>query len=199
MIELPAAQQINAEIDKRLGPLARRVENLRPALEQMAFYLDTQWIENFEQQGRVTKWKPRSAPNTAGIIADLEAGGTIKEHRFDALPALQDTGKLRESGGTEIRGNTIYWGTNVPYAAEMHFGGEKSIANPIPDMLRGPSRGRIERELRKVERRGYEDEAKGLRVRRSYTLQIPARPLVEFTPDDFDTFEEILIEHIDGA
>lgn len=199
-MSMPAAQKLKLEIDKRLGPIARRIEEIRPALEEMKAYLESQYIEAFEVQGRATKWKPRSVPNTAGIIRDIESGGTIKPKRFDSFPALEDTGELKISAAsdTEIRGKTILWGTNVPYAVDQHFGGEKTINSTIPDLLKSSSKDRIERELRKVERRGFKREAQGLRVRRSYTLNIPARPLVEFTPDDFDALESILIRHAKG-
>lgn len=195
--ELPAAKAINAEIDKKLGPLVKRIADLRPALREMAFYLDTQYIEAFENQGRSEPWKPRSTPNVAGIIEDLKTG-TIKERRFEASPALVDTGELKKSGGTVIHGNTIIWGTNVPYAPKHQFGSSEIIENPIPDMLKSGGGKRIERELRKLARKGFDRTAQGLRVRRDYTIEIPARPFVEFTKEDFDALEETLRAHVIG-
>jgi hypothetical protein len=51
----------------------------------------------FRKQGRDGEWPPRGAPNVAGIIRRVNRGEDPKDTDFIEMPALLDSGKLKNS------------------------------------------------------------------------------------------------------
>lgn len=175
------------------GPFKIKMQNFTQIAQKIAVYLQSQYILAFQKQGRKTKWKIRHVPNLPGIIRDLEKGGNIAKRRFDPRPALIDTGRLKNSGATRIVGEKIYWGTNVPYAGIHQWGGQETIENPIPDKLKDP---KIKAALRKLERKGYKQEALMLSRRRKWVIKVPARPFLELIEEDYINFQDIISQEM---
>lgn len=102
-------------------------------------------IQNaFAEQSRGShNWSGRGVPNIMGIIEDLEKSPNVKERRFDARPALLDTGNLIKSFGKgapnmALTGKYIIEvGTPVPYAPKLNVGGtsEKDISKTVKKNL----------------------------------------------------------------
>ncbi len=74
------------------------------------------------------KWAPRAVPNIYGIISDFHKGvANPPQRRFEATPALVDTGGLKGAGGIvfKVAGKTVTVGTSPAqqYAAVHQTGG----------------------------------------------------------------------------
>ena len=117
------------ELEQRFAP---RGEVQRLALDRAGRYLVAKARDAFSKQGRDGKgaWVPRGVPNVAGILSDLERGGSIAERRFEARPAGMDTGRLRAACFYEVRGDYVVVGSRVPYAKKFQDGGTTTI--PVP-------------------------------------------------------------------
>ena len=166
-----------------------KVKDFRSVMQQIAIYLQSQYIKAFEDQGRGGLWYRRKVPNVVGIISDLKSGGAIKARRFQERPVLIDTGRLRMSGGTRIVGDKIFWGTNVPYAPIHQWGGNTVVDNPIPDMLEDK---KIKKGLAELKRKGFERASWTIARKKQFKLKIPARPFLEVLPEDIKIFKDII-------
>ena len=175
------------------GQFKNKILNFRSIAEKIEVYLQSQYILAFQKQGRKTKWEPRSVPNLPGIIRDLEKGGNISKRRFDPRPALIDTGRLKNSGATRIVGDTIYWGTNVPYAGLHQWGGTSEFESYIPAKKNDL---KIQAAVRQLKKKGYHKEALMLTRRKRWVIKVPARPFLELTEEDYLTFQEIIAEEM---
>jgi len=194
---IPKKMQVS--IDDSLAPLAERIENLLPALQEIGAYFDGQFRVAFDVQGRGEPWSPRNVPNVAGIIKDLEQGGSIKPRRFDASATLQDTGYLKESGGTRIdrTDNTVWWGTPLAYAAPHQFGEESTIYSRVPQMARSGNK-KVLKEIQRLEEAGFEDTARALLNQDSFTYDLPQRQMLEIIPQDKKVVKAVLSRHAKG-
>lgn len=112
------------------GDKVRRVEadlaNPERILKQIGILMVAESQQAFAQQqfgGR--QWQPRSVPNVFALIADFAAGKNPPARRFEARPALRDTGRLAASIAFRVLGNATEVGTNLPYAAVLNDGGEQ--------------------------------------------------------------------------
>lgn len=119
----------------------RNIESPRQALQQIGMLMVAESQRAFREQkfGDVT-WAPRRVPNVMGIIADFAAGKKQPpRRRFDARPALQDTGRLASSVAHRIVGREVVEvGSNLPYAGRMHHGGTTEsarITDAVADLL----------------------------------------------------------------
>lgn len=84
--------------------MADRISNRKRAMEAIGALGRESIKTNFAQGGRPDSWAPLK--------------------RRDGQP-LRDTGRLMNSIGKQVDGNTVYVGTNVVYAAVHHFGAKK--------------------------------------------------------------------------
>lgn len=93
-----------------------RVGETAPLMQSIAAELAAQTEENFEEQGR-PEWEPLSAVTTAR----REKAGTWPGQMLQV-----SAGGLAASIATDSTENTAMVGSNKPYAAMMHFGGDKA-------------------------------------------------------------------------
>lgn len=100
-----------------------------------------------DQKWEGKPWKPRSVPNIFGLIADFAAGKKPPARRFEARPALRDTGRLAASIAFRVAGNATEVGTNLPYAATLNDGGEvesekitEQVQEALWKFLKGPGK-----------------------------------------------------------
>jgi len=111
------------------GDKVRRVQanlsNPDKILKQIGALMVAESQEAFAQQKFAGKqWQPRKVPNVFALIADFAAGKKPPARRFEARPALRDTGRLAASIAFRVAGNATEVGTNLPYAATLNDGGE---------------------------------------------------------------------------
>lgn len=97
-----------------------------------------------EQRMGKAVWKSRGEtgmnPNWPAILADFAAGKSAPpERRFQDRPALVDRGDLKRSVTFRVvSDDTVEAGSNLPYAAVLHSGGESktpTITKAIQDRL----------------------------------------------------------------
>lgn len=129
-----------ATFDK--GAKLHRIENNldRPirALRQIGVSMVAESQQAFRrQQFGQKRWQQRAPINVFGIIADFHAGRRKPPNRrFEASPALKDTGRLSSSIAWRLVGtSTVEVGTSLDYAAVHHRGGTTK-SEPLTDKVR---------------------------------------------------------------
>ena len=130
----------NKEVESRLLDLAKRSENLRPLMNNIAGIFAYYTEENFKEQGRPDKW------------IDLAESTKKQRTKTGHYPGqiLQVSGQLASSISTYYDNDSAVIGSNLVYAAIHQLGGQAG---------------------------------------RNKSVEIPARPYLQLTPEDF---EEIL-------
>lgn len=93
--------------------LTREIE--RP-LKAAGTYVIGSIVRNFNESGRPTKWQGLKASTVSQRRRGSGRGG---------VKPLVDSGRLRNSMAMSVNSEGVRVGTNVPYAAVQHFGGEK--------------------------------------------------------------------------
>lgn len=103
----------NKEVEKALLEIAKRTENLRPLMKNIAGILAYSTEENFKNEGRPDKW------------ADLADITKKKREKINKWPGqiLQVEGQLASSVNTQYDNNSAVIGSNKEYAAIHQFGG----------------------------------------------------------------------------
>lgn len=149
-------------------------------MEDASDYLLSVIPDTFDQQGRVTKWPARKSPNIAGIIGDLNSGGSVKARRFTPRPALIDTGVLRMSFFRErLEKNRVL--IVSPYArAALHDQGGKTEIR-FTSMFRS-SLYRAMKKDKRLRKLGWLFGVS--KKQQGMTFTVPARPLLELTEED---------------
>ena len=130
----------NKEIESRLLDLAKRSENLRPLMKNIAGVFAYSTEENFKNEGRPDKWTELSESTIKQRTKNKQWPGMI----------LQISGQLASSVNTYYDNDSAVIGSNLEYAAIHQLGGQAG---------------------------------------RNKSVEIPARPYLQLTPEDF---EEIL-------
>lgn len=130
----------NKEVESRLLDLAKRSENLRPLMKNIAGIFAYSTEENFKNEGRPDKWTELSESTIKQRTKNKQWPGMI----------LQISGQLASSVNTYYDDDSAIIGSNLEYAAIHQIGGQAG---------------------------------------RSKSVEIPARPFLQLTPEDF---EEIL-------
>lgn len=132
------------------------------------------------QRFGATRWRPRNVPNVYGIIEDLHEGRTPPAHRFEARPALKDTGHLQRSITFDVIGKKrVAVGTNLPKAAKLHGGGNIE-SRPLTPTLQEKIRAWLRtQDPERQQQLGFLTAARNTNT----TLQgrVPARPIVGVT------------------
>lgn len=171
-----------AQATSRIKLLRERVANPAFALHAAGTLLAARARSAFDEQGRrgAKRWLPRAVPNVLGILADLEAGRSPQAKRFEARPALVDTGTLRSSIRYSVIGNSVSIVAQVPYASTHEKGGV--VTRPIRrEALKG---------LAAFLRQSPEHRSSlgwlftWARKGRPITTRVPARPFLQPTPRD---------------
>lgn len=130
----------NKEVESRLLDLAKRSENLRPLMKNIAGIFAYSTEENFKEEGRPDKWTELSESTIKQRTKNKQWPGMI----------LQISGQLASSVNTYYDDDSAVIGSNLEYAAIHQLGGQAG---------------------------------------KNKSVEIPARPYLQLTPDDF---EEIL-------
>ena len=130
----------NKEVESRLLDLAKRSENLRPLMKNIAGIFAYYTEENFKEEGRPDKWTELSESTIKQRTKNKQWPGMI----------LQISGQLASSVNTYYDDDSAVMGSNLEYAAIHQLGGQAG---------------------------------------KNKSVEIPARPYLQLTPDDF---EEIL-------
>jgi len=161
----------------RLGKLVGGLENVEGVLKEIGALLTGRTQAAFREQGRTRKWPPRSTPNIAGVLRDLEGGAAPKSRRWDPVPALVDTGRLRGSWSWKITGkDTVEVGTTVPYARKHQEGGSESLK------VTQAMKDRLAKWLKRAKERG--ESLRWLLQVDQVQIKIPQRVMLEITPQD---------------
>jgi phage gpG-like protein len=121
-----------------LNQLARKTDNLQPALEAIGHTLTGRVRSTFRdlKSPEGVPWKALSpvtkfnrAERIAGGKAYIKSGKRTTKKFTDAYltaTPLNDTGVLRDSIAYQLSGTAVEIGTNAPKAAMMNFGGSKA-------------------------------------------------------------------------
>ncbi len=134
-------------------------------------------------------WPARMVPNVAGVVADLNKNGNPKSRRFDARPAVVDTGKLRNSLSWSTEGGVLRVGTNVSYASTHNEGGSTThTLTPV-------GRRKLAMWLRRDRRRRVHGLG-WLFGKPSFTVKARKRPFVEIGPAQRRTIREHVEQEI---
>ena len=130
----------NKDVESKLLDLAKRSENLRPLMKNIAGIFAYSTEENFKNEGRPDKWTELSESTIKQRTKNKQWPGMI----------LQVSGQLASSVNTYYDNDSAVIGSNLDYAAIHQLGGQAG---------------------------------------RNKSVEIPARPYLQLTPEDF---EEIL-------
>ena len=120
----------NQEVSQRLLELARRGENLRPLMKNIAGVLAYSTEENFANEGRPDKW------------LDLSEKTKKQRKKSGHWPGqiLQVSGQLASSINTYYDDESAIIGSNLDYAAIHQLGGQagknKSVSIPARPYLK---------------------------------------------------------------
>ncbi len=103
----------NQEVTERLLELARRGENLRPLMKNIAGIFASSTEDNFREEGRPEKW------------TDLAGATKKKRAKKRKWPGqiLQVEDKLATSVNTQYDDNSAVIGSNLDYARIHQLGG----------------------------------------------------------------------------
>ena len=132
----------NKAVNEKLLELAKRGENLRPLMKNIAGIFASSTEENFKEEGRPDKWTD---------LAEITKEKRKKKNKWPGQ-ILQVQGQLASSVNTQYDDNSAVIGSNKDYAAIHQLGGKAG---------------------------------------RNKKVEIPARPYLQLTNDDF---EEIIYE-----
>ncbi|HNU81943.1 MAG TPA: phage virion morphogenesis protein [Thermoanaerobaculia bacterium] len=97
--------------------------SLRPFFEVLGADWEAAFQGRIDKEGGESPWPPMSATR-ARIRARSQTPGSF--------PLLRETGDLRASILSEITDETLAVGTNLPYAALLHFGGTTAPGSAVP-------------------------------------------------------------------
>ena len=131
----------NKEVESRLLDLAKRSENLRPLMKNIAGIFAYSTEENFKEEGRPDKWTELSESTIKQRTKNKQWPGMI----------LQISGQLASSVNTYYDDDSAVMGSNLEYAAIHQLGGQAG---------------------------------------KNKSVEIPARPYLQLTPDDFEEIGE---------
>lgn len=131
MSEKPIDIEIdNKAVNEKLLELAKRGENLRPLMKNIAGIFAYSTEENFKEEGRPDKWTD---------LAESTKKQRTKKRKWPGQ-ILQVEGQLAASINTEYDDNSATIGSNKDYAAIHQLGGQagrnKSVKIPARPYLK---------------------------------------------------------------
>ena len=104
----------NKKIETQLLDLAKRSENLRPLMKNIAGIFAYSTEENFKEEGRPDKWTELSESTIKQRTKNKQWPGMI----------LQVSGQLASSVNTYYDDDSAVMGSNLEYAAIHQLGGQ---------------------------------------------------------------------------
>ena len=104
----------NKAVNEKLLELAKRGENLRPLMKNIAGIFASSTEENFKEEGRPDKW------------VDLSEERKEQRKKIHKWPGqiLQVEGQLAKFVNTQYDDKSVVIGSNLPYAAIHQLGGK---------------------------------------------------------------------------
>ncbi len=190
---------MSGEVEKgaKLERIERALDNPQAALKQIGALMVAESQAAFRDQKFDGKpWPGRRVPNVMGIIADLYAGKkTPPARRFEARPALRDTGALSRSIAARIvSSDTVEVGTVDQKAATHQFGGQseskpinQQVRDALASWLRGPGKP-----WRKTIGWLLNKKFAGKTIK----TNVPARPFVGITKQTIDDAYDVVAVRI---
>ncbi|MBR2526151.1 phage virion morphogenesis protein [bacterium] len=119
----------NKEVHEKLLDLAKKAENLRPLMKNIAGIFAYSTEENFKEEGRPDKWQD---------LAESTKNQRTKKRKWPGQ-ILQVEGKLAASINTFYDNDSAVIGSNLEYAAIHQLGGQagknKSVEIPARPYL----------------------------------------------------------------
>ena len=119
----------NKEVHEKLLDLAKKAENLRPLMKNIAGIFAYSTEENFKEEGRPDKWQD---------LAESTKKQRTKKRKWPGQ-ILQVEGKLAASINTFYDNDSAVIGSNLEYAAIHQLGGQagknKSVEIPARPYL----------------------------------------------------------------
>lgn len=137
----------NKAVNEKLLELAKRGENLRPLMKNIAGIFASSTEENFKEEGRPNKWTE---------LSEITKENRIKKKKWPGQ-ILQVEGQLAASVNTQYDDNSAVIGSNKDYAAIHQLGGKAG---------------------------------------RNKKVEIPARPYLKLTDDDYDEILNSIENHL---
>lgn len=104
----------NKVVNEKLLELAKRTENLRPLMKNIAGIFASSTEENFKEEGRPAKWTK---------LAEITKEKRRKKNKWPGQ-ILQVEGQLASSVNTQYDDESVVMGSNQPYAAIHQLGGQ---------------------------------------------------------------------------
>lgn len=104
----------NKAVNEKLLELAKRGENLRPLMKNIAGIFASSTEENFKEEGRPDKWTD---------LAEITKEKRKKKNKWPGQ-ILQVQGQLASSVNTQYDDESVVIGSNLPYAAIHQLGGQ---------------------------------------------------------------------------
>lgn len=137
----------NKEVETKLLDLAKKCENLRPLMKNIAGIFASSTEENFKNEGRPDKW------------TDLKDITKAKRKKINKWPGqiLQVSGKLASAVTTQYDDTSAIIGSGLDYAAIHQLGGKAG---------------------------------------KNKSVEIPARPYLKLSDDDFEDIINLTTEWI---
>lgn len=191
-----ATSSEHGEVEKgaKIEAIERALVDKTAALKQIGTLMVAESQDAFRNQKLGDKaWKERGTPNVFGIIRDFADGRREPPaRRFERRPVLMDTGRLRQSIAWRVMasGDVVEVGTNLPYAAVHHRGGEvesatitQSMQAAIWQWLKGSGK-QHKRTLGWLLNKKF--SGKKLKA------TVPARPIVGITADTIADVREVV-------
>lgn len=177
-----------------LDKLARKLTDLQPVLQAIGIEMARRTALAFDQHGQTSRggpsWAPRRTPNFAGIIHDLSISANVRAHRFKRQPVLVDTGQLRNSISSQVRGDAVVWGASAPYAKAQQLGLPTTI--PITPAIK---RNALEAASKKEHAR-YAGLLAWIAKQTTITVRPAKREIIGFWPDDEAAVTEIVEDFV---
>ncbi len=137
----------NKAVESKLLDLARKSENLRPLMKNIAGIFAYSTEENFKNEGRPDKWTELSESTIKQRTKKKQWPGMI----------LQVSGQLASSVNTYYDNDSAVIGSNLDYAAIHQLGGQAG---------------------------------------RNKLVEIPARPYLNLTDDDFEEIMDSINDYL---
>lgn len=178
----------DTEVINFLARIKSRIDNMRPAMDDIAGELEDNIEDNFEAEGRYSivgdyiggdnKWQKHS-PITE----------KIKEKRGKKKPfmKLQESGRLKDSIETKVEDDSVSIGTNLSYAKQHQFGAQKGEFGFVTIRIDAHLRSNLKHvpEVKGHERKVPDPIA-----------DIPARPFLTVHPDSLEEIRGILSDFL---
>ncbi len=178
-----------------LGILRENVTNPRGVMTSIGALHKSYVAERFVTQGKPKdSFDERMVPNIPGLISDFRKSKTPKARRFESRPVLFDTGRMKGSIDYDVTApNRVETGSNLPYAAIQHEGGDSESETVTEKMQEN-----LWAWLKSDRGSAWRKDLGWLLNRKlpgtTVPIKVRARPFVELDEDDIDETEELLEE-----